>query len=97
VQYRYVECRVSVDEIGILDERLRGRNGRRSQRGGVEVPPVDAVAFAPEEVDYEALFRRWIEGPCRPKGGGIVVFTTRKSPEVCAKEIAEKIVGSEDR
>lgn len=91
VRYVYVEYRVKVEDIGVSDERLSGREGMRSQRSGVARPPVDALAFAPERPDYEGLFRRWIERSCRPEAGGIVVNTASKKPEECVKEILEQI------
>lgn len=85
----YVECRIKVEDIGVLNERLSEREGMRSQWCGVARPPVDAVAFATEDPDYEGLFRRWIERPCRPDTGAIVVETVVKRPEECVEYILE--------
>jgi predicted kinase len=68
--YRYVECRVK--DIDLLDQRLRSRAPMRSQRTGVSRPPTDAGG-AHQNRDYHALFKRWIESPCRPAGNIIVV------------------------
>jgi len=40
VEYKYVECRV--EDVELLDRRLRGRAPVRSQRSGVSPPPPDA-------------------------------------------------------
>jgi predicted kinase len=77
--YRYVECRVGVGDVGLLDRRIRGRAPLRSQRTGVGRPPPDAKRGG-SEPDYDALFRKWIENPCRPEGNVIVVDSTC-SPE----------------
>lgn len=53
-----MEYRVSIEDIGVLDESLWGRVGLRRKRGGVEIAPFDALAFAAEKLDYEALFGR---------------------------------------
>jgi predicted kinase len=77
--YRYVECRVSVDDVALLDRRIQGRVAMRSQRTGVGRPPGDAQVVG-QGPDYDALFRKWIEHPCRPEGDIIVVDSTQ-SPE----------------
>ena len=86
VRYVYVECRVT--DIEVLERRLRERKPMRSQRTGVQRGPVDARGSG-EEDGYE-LFRRWIENPCRPDSGGIVVDST-KSPEECLAVVLERI------
>lgn len=71
--YWYVECKV--DDVNLLDERLRKRVPLRSQRTGVDRPPPDASGASYCE-DSRALFKRWIESPCRPDGNAIVVDST---------------------
>jgi predicted kinase len=89
VEYVYVECRV--DDIRLLDERLTRRVPMRSQRRGVERPPVDAEGGNRKaKEDYYKLFERWIEHPCRPENGGIVV-DSRSSPEECLGFVLERI------
>jgi predicted kinase len=88
--YRYVECRVGVDDIDLLEGRLLNRVSLRSQRKGVNSPPPDASHTRHSE-DYRALFKRWIENPCRPASGAIVVDST-SSPEKCLDYILKQIV-----
>jgi predicted kinase len=88
--YRYVECRVN--DIELLDRRLRDRVPLRSQRTGVSLPPPDANGVR-HNGDHEALFKRWIEHPCRPERGAIIVDSTT-SPEVCLAYVLKQIVSS---
>jgi hypothetical protein len=53
--YWYVECKV--EDIDLLDERLRRRTPLTSQRAGVERPP-EAAGGAREGEDSRALFRK---------------------------------------
>jgi predicted kinase len=55
--YRYVECRVGADDVGLLDRRIQGRPPLRSQRTGVGRPPADACRVG-QGGDYDALFRK---------------------------------------
>ena len=73
--YKYVECRIN--DIDLLDQRLRSREPMRSQRTGVELPPSDVTE---DDQDQHAIFKNWIENPCRPVGDLIVVDSTQ-SPE----------------
>jgi len=60
----------------------------------VERPPVDAEGRnGKADEDYYKLFERWIEHPCRPESGGIVVDSTR-SPEECLVDMLERIGAS---
>jgi predicted kinase len=85
--YWYVECKV--DDVNLLDERLRKRVPLRSQRTGVDRPPPDASG-ARHSKDPRALFKRWIKSPCRPDGNAIVVDSTG-SPEKRRDYILERI------
>jgi hypothetical protein len=87
--YRYVECRV--DDIDLLDRRIRNRAPQRSQRRGVNCPPPDAGSAPRPSEEYIALFKRWIENPCRPAGNTIVVDSTG-GPEECLDCILKQIV-----
>jgi predicted kinase len=91
--YRYIECRVGVDDIPLLDQRLRKRVPLRSQRTGVERPPCDS-GHTSGGVDYHALFERWIESPYRPDGETIVVHSSINTPEHCLDYILEKMLPS---
>ena len=86
--YRYVECRV--DDVDLLHRRLCNRVSLRSQRTGVNRPPPDASGARHSE-DYRALFKRWIESPCRLAGDAIVVDSTG-SPEECLDYILKQMV-----
>ena len=83
VEYKYVECRV--EDVKLLDRRLRGRVPMRSQRSGVCLPPPDAKGGGSNEDGHE-LFQRWIEHPCRPESGAISVDSTA-SPGECLEYI----------
>jgi predicted kinase len=68
--YWYVECKV--EDIDLLDERLRTRAPLKSQRAGVERPP-EAASGARKGEDSRAQFRKWIDAPCRPERNVIIV------------------------
>jgi predicted kinase len=88
--YGYVECRVH--DIELLDRRLRNRISLRSQRTGVSLPPTDANDVRHNE-DFQTLFKRWIEQPCRPDRDAIVVDSSTE-PEQCLEYILKQIVPS---
>ncbi|OBT79014.1 hypothetical protein VF21_02467 [Pseudogymnoascus sp. 05NY08] len=87
-EYRFVECRV--EDVEVLDRRLRGRVAMRSQRTGIDKPPVDAEGVG-EGVDHHEVLRRKLENPVRPAGGAIVVDSSG-STEECVEEILRRIV-----
>lgn len=86
--YRYVECRI--DDLHLLDQRLRTRASLRSQRTGVDLHPDDASGAQYSE-DPRALFRKWVEYPCRPAGDTLVIDSTR-SPEECLDYVLKQIL-----
>ncbi|KAF8859557.1 hypothetical protein BDZ45DRAFT_673299 [Acephala macrosclerotiorum] len=88
-EYRYVECKVN--DIDLLDQRLRGRVSLRSQRKGVDVPPPDASALSGPDFDYRAQYKNWMENPHRPICNAIVVDSTRGLQE-CLDYVLEQIV-----
>jgi predicted kinase len=90
VEYKYVECRV--EDVELLDRRLRGRLPMRSQRSGVRLPPPDAECGGSNE-DCHNLFQRWIEHPCRPECDAIIVDST-VSPEKCLDIVLKQILPS---
>ncbi|KAM0285817.1 hypothetical protein ACHAQH_001279 [Verticillium albo-atrum] len=69
-EYWYVECRV--DDLGVLDKRLRERVPLRSQRTGINVAPFDAGNIS-NGAEAEARFRDRMDNPCRPNCNVIVV------------------------
>ncbi|KAK5994472.1 hypothetical protein PT974_04947 [Cladobotryum mycophilum] len=71
--YWYIECRAHVHDMDLLDERLRKRVPLRSQRTGVDQPPLDARGTRHVE-DSRATFTKWIEHPCRPDDNRVNVI-----------------------
>lgn len=70
----YVECKVQ--DIDILDRRLRSRRPMTSQRTGVYRPPAAAQVENCTDEEYHALFEKWIHSPCVPMENVIVVDAT---------------------
>lgn len=91
--YWYVECKV--DDIDLLDERLRMRTApMKSQRTAVESPP-EAASSARRGEDARALFRMWIDAPCRPESNAIVVDSTAWSGLEAARDLVLKRIFSD--
>lgn len=86
-EYWYVECRL--DDVNVLDARLRGRPRMRSQRTGVGCAPVDADGAWLGE-DGKRLFRESIEGHCRP-GDNVVIVDSTESPEHGRDHVLQRI------
>ncbi|KAI8662467.1 hypothetical protein NCS56_01050700 [Fusarium sp. Ph1] len=87
--YWCVECKV--EDIDLLDERLRTRDPMKSQRTAVNCPPAAASSARVGE-DSRALFRKWIESPCRPESNFIVLDST-SSLEANLDLVLKQIVG----
>ncbi|OBT69529.1 hypothetical protein VE03_01059 [Pseudogymnoascus sp. 23342-1-I1] len=89
--YWYVECQVQ--DVDLLDRRLRSRDSMTSQRTGVDCAPAAAVAAGGvgEIEDSRATFKRWIENPCRPEDGNIVIVGSTENPEMLRDHILKKI------
>ncbi|KAI1429975.1 ABC transporter [Xylaria sp. FL1777] len=87
-KYWYVECKVQ--DIDLLDQRLRTRNPMASQRTAVDSPPVAAQSARAGE-DSRVRFIQWIENPCRPKDNAIIVDSTC-NPEVLRDQILEQVL-----
>lgn len=85
--YRYIECRL--DNVDLLDRRLRNRVPLRSQRIDVNQPPPDAKD-ANHSDDYRSLFEKWIN-PRRPATHAITVDSTGR-PDDCLNYILQQIV-----
>jgi predicted kinase len=97
--YWYVECKV--EDIDVLDERLRTRKPMTSQRTGVDQPPSAAVADTAQEApnitfsrdeDARVLFKKWIKKPCRPEENVIIVISTTDL-EMLRDHILQQIAG----
>ena len=86
-EYKYVECKVN--DVDLLDLRLQTRVSLRSQRTGVNKPPVD-VTEARHNEDYRVMFQKWIEKPVRPTSGAIFVDSTN-GPETCLEDLLNRI------
>jgi predicted kinase len=88
----YVECKI--DNIDLLDQRLRSRHAMTSQRTSVYLPPAAAATQSGVVTDEgcRALFKKWIEDPCRPTGNVIVVDSVGNS-ETARDHILERMVG----
>ncbi|KAL8282923.1 hypothetical protein RB597_010351 [Gaeumannomyces tritici] len=89
--YWYVECRVA--DVDLLDRRLRARERPLpSQRTAVDEPPA-AAAGARAGEDSRALFRRWIDEPCRPLASDrVIVVDSSKSLEEGRDLVLRKIL-----
>ncbi|KAI9675067.1 MAG: hypothetical protein M1817_001474 [Caeruleum heppii] len=88
--YWYVECKVQ--DIDLLDQRLRSRDPMTSQRTAVDCPPAAAAHGDRAVQDSRALFRTWIENPCRPEDGAVIVDSTG-NPEMLRDFILKQIAG----
>lgn len=69
--YWYVECHV--DDIGLLDERLRSRAPLKSQRPSVYLEP-EAAQIRPNGNDTRTPFENWMKNPCRPLNSPNVII-----------------------
>lgn len=86
----YVECRVQ--DVDLLDERLRTRTPMTSQRAGVYRPPAAAEKGNCTVAEFHALFEKWIERPCRPESNLVIVDSTGDA-EILRDHILKQIVG----
>ncbi|KAH6654289.1 P-loop containing nucleoside triphosphate hydrolase protein [Truncatella angustata] len=87
--YWYVECKVQ--DVDLLDRRLRARNPMTSQRTSVDCPPAAAANGARKGDDSRALFKRWIENPYRPKFNVVTVDSTQ-DPETLRDHVLKQII-----
>lgn len=83
-EYWYVECQV--EDEGVLDGRLKERvkrgEGMRSQRGGVDVAPVDAGGVGGKGYNRE---------PVRLEGSNAVVVDSMEGAEKCCEEVLRRM------
>lgn len=85
--YWYVECRV--EDIALLEERLRTRNPMRSQRTGVNCPPAGASLSG----RGEDVLRMRMANPCRPEKNAIIVDTTIGISDESLDEVLKQMQG----
>jgi len=78
--YRYIEC--VVNDLKELERRLRTRPRLRSQRHGLDIPPVDISGGIQP---LEDILRNGIAKMKRPVNGYLLLDTTRPL-EVCVEE-----------
>ncbi|KAK8017056.1 hypothetical protein PG993_015245 [Apiospora rasikravindrae] len=83
--YWYVECRV--EDIALLDERLRARNPMRSQRTGINCPPVGASSSG----RGEDVLRERMANPCRPEKNVVIVDTSTGSLDAGLDGVLQRI------
>jgi predicted kinase len=87
----YVECQVQ--DINLLDERLRARSSMMSQRTGVDCPPAAASAHGAHSAEHNrTLFKKWIEHPQRPTENMVIVDSTIDSEEL-RDQVLKQIFG----
>ncbi|KAJ2970791.1 hypothetical protein NUW58_g9591 [Xylaria curta] len=91
--YRYIECRLQ--DLELLDQRLRTRIPLRSQRTGVNSPPPDSPSNgAVVAEDGAALFRKWMN-PRRPDDAAVVITVdSTRGPEECLENIMKRLPSS---
>ncbi|KAF2673118.1 hypothetical protein BT63DRAFT_436899 [Microthyrium microscopicum] len=85
LDYRYIECRV--EDIDLLDQRLKHRASLRSQPTGVNCPPPDLA----NADDFGTRFKTWIENPLRPLTINTIVVDSTASPEKCNDYILQHL------
>jgi predicted kinase len=82
-RYRYIECRL--DDLDVLDHRLRTRPRMPSQVAGVWAQP---TAGSGKSQVGASVFRAWIAGMKRPASGGLVLDTSRPLADCLAEALA---------
>ncbi|KFZ15656.1 hypothetical protein V502_05489 [Pseudogymnoascus sp. VKM F-4520 (FW-2644)] len=89
--YWYVECQVR--DVDLLDRRLSSRDSMTSQRTGVNCAPAAATAEngIGESEDSRAIFKRWIDNPCRPEDDNIIIVDSTGNPEMLRDHILKRI------
>jgi predicted kinase len=89
--YWYIECKV--DDVDLLDRRMRGRQPMASQRSAVDCPPAAAQGNGTRVgEDARALFTRWIRSPCRPDHDGcVIIVDSTASLEKLREQIMKRL------
>lgn len=80
-EYWYLEIRSDVNDLDLLDERLRTRVPLRAQRTGILARPPDADKGRHIEEDAQMLMKKWIVDPSRPEENRVIVVDAKSSLE----------------
>jgi predicted kinase len=86
--YWYVEIRAGVDDLALLDGRLRSRTSLRAQRTSVEDRPSDANGMIQE--DGQERLKKWMN-PCRPDNSKVIVVAAAGSLDERIDYILEQL------
>lgn len=88
--YAYIECVMSVNDIGLLEKRLRDRVALRSQRTSVDAEPGDVDA-AHSSSGGNALerYKTWIESPVRPDS--VIAVDAAGTPADCLSSVLSQL------
>lgn len=89
--HAYVECVLSMADIGILEERLHKRVAMRSQRTRVDAGPRDFGAEGSSCGEGLSHFKAWIESPVRPARNQVIAVDATSSPKNCLDSALEKL------
>jgi predicted kinase len=87
-EYKYVECRTR--DFAMVEARLASRVPMRSQRTGVNNPPVDAAVGCESNEHPRVVFEKWMEKSVRPLSGAILVDSGRNIDE-CLAEVMRQL------
>ena len=91
-RYAYIECVLSISDIGLLEQRLRERVALRSQRTSVDAEPRDFDdAHSSSHGDAVARYKEWIESPVRPDGVSIIAVDATGSPSDCLSSALKQL------
>lgn len=82
-EYAYVECVLTISDIGLLEQRLHERVALRSQRTSVDAEPRDFGAQGSSCGDAVSRYQSWIESPLRPSGNSVIAVDATASPTEC--------------
>lgn len=96
-EYAYIECVMSISDIGLLRQRLRDRVALRSQRTGVDTEPRDVDGTHSSSCG-NALerYKTWMESPVRPVNGSIISVDATGSLTECLSSALKQMGLSEE-
>ncbi|KAI7786620.1 uncharacterized protein LA080_002730 [Diaporthe eres] len=88
--YAYIECIMSIKDIGLLEQRLRDRVALRSQRTSVNAEPGDMdAAHSSSGGDALTRYKTWIESPARPDS--VIAVDATGSPADCLSSVLSQL------